>query len=124
MKIFAWVSRRFQGSHGSHHFLMQRLTALLLLPLVLWFSLSVAMLPEASYDEAMSWLRSPFNAILLSLFLVVGFYHAQLGIQMVLEDYVSRGRFRNMLIAGLRGVNILLALSSVYWVFKLSWEVT
>jgi len=74
---------------GTEHFLMQRVTALALIPLVIWFCMSIAFLPEANYSAIVSWLASPLNAVLMIVTLLSGFYHAALGIQLILEDYIS-----------------------------------
>ena len=73
---------------GTHHWWMQRLTAVALVPLALWFVASVVWLSKADYAAAVTWLQSPFNAALLVSTIVATFYHAQLGLQVVLEDYV------------------------------------
>lgn len=73
---------------GTHHWWMQRLTALALIPLSLWFVGAIIGLHDESHDYVIEWLASPIHtALLLSLIFAV-FYHAQLGLQVVIEDYV------------------------------------
>ncbi len=74
---------------GTDHFWMQRVTALALIPLVIWFCLSLAFMPNANYATMLTWLSSPFNAVLLIVTLIAGFYHAALGMQIIFEDYIS-----------------------------------
>ena len=74
---------------GVHHFWMQRLTAVALIPLVIWFAVSLVMLSGADYGMARSWLSSPFVMVLLILTICIGLYHGQLGMQVVIEDYVG-----------------------------------
>ena len=73
---------------GTDHFLFQRITALALTPLVIWFCISLAFLPDANYATVLAWLNSPFNAVLMIVTLIAGFYHAALGMQVIFEDYI------------------------------------
>jgi succinate dehydrogenase / fumarate reductase membrane anchor subunit len=77
------------AKEGLHHWWAQRLTALALIPLTVWFVASVVGLAGGGYDEFAFWLASPCNATAMILFFAVTFHHAQLGMQVVLEDYVS-----------------------------------
>jgi succinate dehydrogenase / fumarate reductase membrane anchor subunit len=82
---------------GLHHWWVQRLTALALVPLSLWFVIEVIRLVHgqeggdvyATYQDFLAWLASPFNATVMIVFLAVSFHHAQLGMQVVIEDYVA-----------------------------------
>ena len=76
------------AKEGAHHWWVQRLTSIALVPLMLWFTISLALLGNLSYESAVAWIHSPFVAIGLSLLVVVMFYHVQLGIQVIIEDYV------------------------------------
>jgi len=82
---------------GSHHWWMQRVTALALIPLVIWFVLNVikASTSAASFIDVLS---SPFNAISMILFIVVALYHGALGFRVIVEDYVHCTREKNLLI--------------------------
>lgn len=77
------------GKSGMHHWWMQRLTAIALLPLVAWFVVSMIALARQDRAHVLAWLHSPINAVVLSLFLVVSLYHANLGLQKIYEDYVQ-----------------------------------
>ncbi len=77
------------AKEGLHHWWAQRLTSLALIPLTLWFAASVISLAGADYNDFVSWLGNPVNATIMVVFLAVSFHHAQLGMQVVLEDYVS-----------------------------------
>ncbi|HBA35310.1 MAG TPA: succinate dehydrogenase, hydrophobic membrane anchor protein [Gammaproteobacteria bacterium] len=74
---------------GTGHWWMQRVTALALIPLALWFCFSVAALPGSDYATVKAWLGSPFVVTVLILTVIATFYHAQLGLQVVIEDYIS-----------------------------------
>lgn len=73
---------------GSHHWIVQRLTAVALAPLSIWFLFCVAGSVGTSYAEARGLIAQPLTAALLASFVIAVFYHAQLGLQVVVEDYV------------------------------------
>ena len=73
---------------GTHHFWVQRLTAVALIPLTIWFALSVASLAMAGQAEVVAWMKSPLSATLRLSFIMAGFWHMKLGLQVVIEDYV------------------------------------
>lgn len=73
---------------GSHHWLLQRFTAISNLLLVLWLAISIVLLPDMTYGSVVEWLRSPIPATAMALLLVSTFWHARLGMQVVIEDYV------------------------------------
>jgi succinate dehydrogenase / fumarate reductase membrane anchor subunit len=79
------------AKEGLHHWWAQRLTSLALIPLTVWFVAGLIHLATAGepYEGFMGWIANPCNATLMILFLGVSFHHAQLGIQVVAEDYVS-----------------------------------
>jgi succinate dehydrogenase / fumarate reductase membrane anchor subunit len=73
---------------GTHHFIVQRVTALALIPLVLWVVYLALTLTHADYAHARALAHQPLNALLLIAFVIAAFWHAQLGVQVVIEDYV------------------------------------
>ena len=83
------------AKEGTSHFWHQRLTALLLIPLVLWFGFSIAALPVA-HATLVSWVQQPFVTVGLVLLIIAAFYHAQLGLQVVIEDYISSHSTRTL----------------------------
>lgn len=74
---------------GVHHWWVQRVSAVALIPLILWFALSVAVHAGGDYEAVRDWLASPVITGLSILLIAAAFYHAQLGLQVVLEDYVN-----------------------------------
>ena len=75
---------------GTHHWWMQRVTALALIPLTIWFVVSVVALLGKDHAAFTAWVKNPISATLLVLLLAATFHHAQLGLQVVIEDYVHR----------------------------------
>lgn len=86
------------AKEGTHHWWLQRLTAIALIPLSLWLVASLIGLSGTGYDEFLFWFGQPVNAALMILLLVVGFHHAQLGMQVVYEDYISDHAMRTTMV--------------------------
>jgi succinate dehydrogenase membrane anchor subunit len=74
---------------GADHWWVQRLTAVALIPLGLWLAISLAALPDFSYASVSIWLATPLATVLLLITVLVLAYHSHLGVQVVVEDYVS-----------------------------------
>jgi len=75
---------------GTSHFWHQRVSAVALLPLTIWFVWSIARYAGAPYAEVLEFLHNPFNAGAMLLFVLAGLYHMVLGVQVVIEDYIHR----------------------------------
>ncbi len=75
------------AKQGAGHWWLQRVTAMGNLVLVLWLVLSLAMLPDYSYEVARGWLRSPLVAVPMLLIVANSFWHMKMGLQVVIEDY-------------------------------------
>jgi succinate dehydrogenase / fumarate reductase, membrane anchor subunit len=76
------------AKEGVSHWWAQRVTALALVPLTLWFAVALISVVHADHAGAVAWIGSPLNSALLILLLICVFYHAILGLQVVIEDYV------------------------------------
>jgi succinate dehydrogenase / fumarate reductase membrane anchor subunit len=76
------------AKEGVSHWWTQRLTALALIPLGVWFVASVVCLAGADHAAITQWLSAPLTLVALSLTLIAAFYHAVLGLQVVIEDYI------------------------------------
>ncbi len=73
---------------GLEHWWHQRLTALALIPLMVWFAVSLIVIASGTYQEAVDWIKDPIVAGLMILMLAAGYYHLKLGMQVIIEDYV------------------------------------
>lgn len=78
-----------------HHWWAQRLTAILLTPLCLWFIMALAGAIGGDHASVHAWIKSPLTSPLLILFILALFYHAQLGLEVIMEDYISNENTRN-----------------------------
>lgn len=105
---------------GTHHWLMQRVTAVAAVPLVFWAVYSIFKLQGASYAEFTAWLSSPLNAILAILFVINMFYHAILGNQVIIEDYISCKWFRMTKLIGQKLFFIALGVACVFSILKIA----
>lgn len=105
---------------GTGHWWMQRLTAIALVPLVVWFVASVVSLAGVGQGELKAWLANPLAALLMVLFLGTGFYHLKLGLQVVIEDYVQGGPAKLALLIVNTFACVLLAGASILAVLKLA----
>jgi len=108
------------SSDATHHFWIQRLTALALIPLTLWLGFSVAMLPDANYATVVTWLQSPFNAVMMSLVVILGFHHAHLGMQVIFEDYISNQSKRITAILAVKFISYFMMALGVYSILKIA----
>jgi succinate dehydrogenase / fumarate reductase membrane anchor subunit len=106
---------------GAHHWWAQRLSAIALVPLMLWLVSSLAAVATADYATAVTWLRSPLNSALLILLIGAMFHHAHLGMQVVFEDYISTHWLQVTCIILVRFLAILLAAVSVIAVLHVAW---
>jgi len=98
---------------GVHHWWAQRLTAIALIPLVVWFAISLVMMSGAEYEVVRAWIGSPVVMVLLILTIAVGLHHAQLGIQVVIEDYVHSDGFKLALIVAVRFLAVFVGLAAI-----------
>ncbi len=76
------------AKNGTHHWWMQKVTAVALIPLTIWFVSSVVYMTQADYEVVINWMNSPIVAVLMLLFVVTGMYHLKLGLQVIVEDYI------------------------------------
>lgn len=98
---------------GAHHWWMQRLTAIVMIPLIFWLVYFIYSISGHGAEEAMQHLQKPYNIIPAMLFLLTGLYHGVLGMQVVIEDYVSCLKSRYFLIISLKIITIVTVLSGI-----------
>jgi len=76
---------------GTATFIAQRASAVILLPLTLWFLAGAIAHAGASYEEVRAWLAAPINAALMGLFILTGAFHMRIGVNEIIDDYISAG---------------------------------
>lgn len=108
------------AKEGVGHWWMQRVTAIALVPLGIWFVFAVAALAGVDHSGFQAWASELGNATLLIVFIVVLFYHAALGIQVVIEDYVSGEGSKVITLLVAKFALFLMAVSCVLAVARLA----
>ncbi len=108
------------AKEGTHHWLGQRMTAVALIPLVLWFMCSLVGLMGADLATIKDWMSSPFNAVLTACLLIAGFHHAQLGLQVVIEDYIHSHGCKIVAVWLVKGLAFFFGAAAVFSVVKLA----
>jgi len=107
------------AKQGVHHWWAQRITAIALIPLVAWFAISLIMMSGADYNVVRAWIGSPVVMVLLTLTFVVGLHHGQLGMQVVIEDYVHNDGVKLALIVLMRFIAVLFGLAGIVAVLRI-----
>jgi succinate dehydrogenase / fumarate reductase membrane anchor subunit len=107
------------AKQGVHHWWAQRITAVALIPLVTWFAISLIMLSGADYAVVRAWIGSPVVMVLLTLTIVIGLHHGQLGMQEVVEDYVHSEGMKLALIVLLRFTAVFFELAAIVAILRI-----
>lgn len=105
---------------GLHHWWHQRLTAIALVPLMIVTILTVATIGTLDYAGALALMANPFISALLLLLVIVGFYHAAMGLRVVLEDYVAAEGTRMVAILFVKMALFALATLTILSILKVS----
>ena len=103
---------------GASHWWAQRLTSIALLPLTLWFLCAAVGMIGATRDDVVFWMAGPLQIVLIAL-VIATFHHLQLGLQVVIEDYVNNDWLRIGSIMLVKGLSLLLALACIVSVLRL-----
>ncbi|MHA1564200.1 MAG: succinate dehydrogenase, hydrophobic membrane anchor protein [Alphaproteobacteria bacterium] len=105
---------------GVEHWWAQRWTALALIPLVIWFVISVITHVGAEHGVVVAWIGNPVTAVLLVLLIAAVFHHGQLGLQAVIEDYVPNEFVKLGSILAVKGGAILLSVAGILAVLRIA----
>jgi succinate dehydrogenase / fumarate reductase, membrane anchor subunit len=107
------------AKEGVHHWWLQRLTSIALVPLTIWFVVSLLSLPSFEYVTVVSWMAQSWTALLLILFILAATWHSQLGLRVVVEDYVHGGS-KTLTLVVITFIHALVAAASVFAVLKVA----
>ena len=105
---------------GTHHWWVQRVTSVALIPLTVLAILPFAGAIGQDHDEVLAVYRNPWNAIVTALFLVTMFYHLMLGLQTVIEDYIQAKGWRTGLLLGNQFFCAAFGFAGVFAVLKIA----
>ncbi|HLQ85446.1 MAG TPA: succinate dehydrogenase, hydrophobic membrane anchor protein [Salinisphaeraceae bacterium] len=101
------------GHTGSTIFYLQRLTAVALVPLAIWFVVGVVSMTRGAQTDAAAWLGWPINAVLMGLFIVIALRHAVIGIRIIFEDYVGNERLRGACMLAIEALALIIGVGAV-----------
>ncbi len=105
---------------GVGHWWAQRLSAVALLPLVLWFVAAILSLAGAGQPAVAHWAAQPVHAVLLLCLILASFYHMQLGLQVVIEDYIHADGMKLAALLAMKAACLLLALTALLAALRLA----
>ena len=108
------------AKNGVHHWWVQRLTAVALVPLAVWLLVSLVTLPSLDFVTVVSWIGGTWTASLLSLFVLTASWHSRLGMQVIIEDYVHEHGLKTVSLVLSGFVHALLAAVGVFAVLRIA----
>jgi succinate dehydrogenase / fumarate reductase membrane anchor subunit len=107
------------AKEGVHHWWVQRLTSIALVPLTIWFVVSLLSLPSFEHVTVITWMAQTWTALLLILFILVATWHSQLGVRVVVEDYVHGGA-KTLTLVLITFIHAFVAAAGVFAVLKVA----
>jgi succinate dehydrogenase / fumarate reductase membrane anchor subunit len=123
---FETDKRRIEGTGSAHHgagtWIKERVSALILIPLTIWGLWAGATLTNSGFEGAVFWLRRPLNAAPLAALLLIGLYHMQLGLRVVIEDYIHKPLTRGLLLFLNFAFCLALAFAAVAAIAKIAFK--
>ena len=111
---------RGSAKSGVSHWWVQRLTAVALVPLTVWFAFAVVHLPTSDYEAVRAWVASGINPVLLLQLIGALTWHSALGVQVVLEDYVHAKGLKVVSLLASTFLHLLLAAAGLYAVLRIA----
>lgn len=108
------------AGNGVHHWWVQRLTSIALVPLGVWLLVSLLSLPALDFVTLVSWIGGTWTASLLTLFVIITCWHSSLGIQVILEDYVHDHGLKTLSLVLSGFVHAVLAAGGVFAVLRIA----
>jgi succinate dehydrogenase / fumarate reductase membrane anchor subunit len=111
-----------QGSAkgGVHHWWVQRLTSVALVPLTVWFVVSLLSLPSVDHATVAAWIGQLWTAVFLILLVLTAAWHSQLGVRVVVEDYVHGSGMKTLTLALLTFFHVVVAVAGVLAILKVA----
>jgi succinate dehydrogenase / fumarate reductase membrane anchor subunit len=103
---------------GTQHWWLQRVGSVALLPLCLWFAVSLLTLPDLDYATVHAWLARPLNAFLMLLLVPVAAQHSWLGVEVIVQDYMHREASKLLALLALEFLHVLTGLAACLAILK------
>ena len=104
---------------GTDHFVSQRISAIALALLGLWFLYSMLTIETLTYLDVFRFFQDPLNTVLMALLCLTVAYHSWLGVQVVIEDYVHSVGLKTFSLIASRFAHAFIAIASVYAVLRI-----
>jgi succinate dehydrogenase / fumarate reductase membrane anchor subunit len=108
------------AKEGVQHWWLQRLTSVALVPLAIWFVVSLLALPSLGHATVVAWMSQSWTALLLIIFVLVAAWHSQLGVRVVVEDYVHDVGAKTLTLVLVSFAHVLIAVAGVFAVLKVA----
>lgn len=103
---------------GTSHWWMQRVSAVALIPLSFWLIIFLDLSLTAPFQETLAWLTTPVNTVSITAWIIAVFYHAALGLQVVIEDYIAAEGVKIVAVWAVNLSFLLLGLAALIAVFR------
>jgi len=103
---------------GTSHWWMQRVSAVALIPLSFWLIIFLDLSLTAPFQETLAWLTTPVNTVCITAWIIAVFYHAALGLQVVIEDYIAAEGVKIVAVWAVNLSFLLLGLAALIAVFR------
>lgn len=107
--------------HGFSHWINERISAVIALPLMLWLVWAVTHM-DHSYEGFTAWLHAPVNAVFMILSVLTIFYHTAMGLQVIVEDYVHCECLKLIKIYGIKILFIAMAIACIFSILKIAFS--
>jgi succinate dehydrogenase / fumarate reductase, membrane anchor subunit len=107
------------AKEGVHHWWLQRLTSIALVPLTIWFVVSLLSLSSFEHVTVITWMAQSWTALLLVLFILVATWHSLLGVRVVVEDYVHGGS-KTLTLVVITFIHAVVAAAGIFAVLKVA----
>jgi succinate dehydrogenase / fumarate reductase, membrane anchor subunit len=108
------------AKQGVGHWWIERLTAIALLPLTVWFVWALLSLPSFGHADVVAWIAGPWTSVLLLLLVLAVTWHSQLGVQVFIEDYVHGPAIKFVSTLASSFAHIVIAVAGVFAILKIA----
>lgn len=110
-----------KNSNGAlNHWITQKISALILLPLLCWFLFIFKDFINKDYSSQILWMKNFSNSLLLTLFIIIALFHLRLGLTVVIEDYIHNLKSKNFLLSLITILCLLFSVFTVIVIYMIS----
>lgn len=114
------VLGRGSAKEGVHEWWIQRVTAIALVPLTLWLFISLVSLPSLDYETITQWMSGVWTAVFLILTVIAAARHSQLGLRVIIEDYIHGSGAKTTALLVMTFVHVLVAAAAIFAILKVA----